>query len=99
MMPLIQNSMIGSRKKNPELEDRSSRPVVLKKVRRNKRKTLYIEPMSFDQAKEQVSGYLQKNQHRTVWTSELNEKLHVDLGLLIKVLNELHKEGHIEKGE
>ncbi len=91
--------MRGSKKEAQVLADKLGQPVLVKKARRFKRKTLIIEPLSFDMAKGRVSGYLQKNQHRTVWTSELNEKLHVDLGLLVKVLNELHKEGHIEKGE
>lgn len=95
MMPIIFKSMSGSRKEAQMLADKLGEPVLIKKKRRPKRKTIVIEPMSFDQAKERVSNYLKKK--GTAATDELNEKLHIDLGLLVEVLDDLKKEGRIRE--
>lgn len=50
----------------------------------------------FTKAKKAVSEYMQRRR-RSVWISELAEKLKLDLGTLLAVLDELHKEGHIKR--
>jgi len=87
--------MRGSRKEAQVLADKLGQPVLVKKARIHKPKTLFIETMSFDQAKERVSGYMKKK--GTAATDELAEKLHIDLGLLVDVLDGLKKEGHIRE--
>lgn len=86
--------MIFPRREDQNIADKPSHPVLVKTVR-PRRKTITIEPVSFDQAKERVAGYIKKK--GTAETDELAEKLHLDIRTLIGVLNELQKEGHIRE--
>lgn len=61
-----------------------------------KKKAARVPPKHI-KAKKAVSDYMKKNSHRHVWVSELAEKLKLDLGTLVKVLNQLYNEGHIKK--
>lgn len=87
-------TMRFSRREDQNIADKPSHPVLVKKVR-PRRKTITIEPMSFEQAKERVAGYIKKK--GTAATDELAEKLHLDIRTLISVLNELQNEGHIRE--
>lgn len=85
--------IMSSRKEAQALANKFGMPVLVKKVHRPRRRTHFIEPLSFDQARERVSEYMQKR--GTVWVSELHTKLHIDLGTLSEVIGKLREEGHI----
>ena len=58
---------------------------------------LFVEPISFDQAKEIVSAYMRDN--RTASISELSENLQIDLQTLCEVIEKLNDEGHLKERE
>ncbi len=58
---------------------------------------LFVEPISFDQAKEIVSAYMRDN--RTASISELSENLQIDLQTLCEVIEKLKDEGHLKERE
>lgn len=58
---------------------------------------LFVEPISFDQAKDMVSAYMKDN--RTSSISELSENLQIDLQLLCEVIEKLEDEGHLKERE
>lgn len=58
---------------------------------------LFIEPISFDQAKETVSAYMREN--RTASISELSENLQIDLQTLCEVIEKLKDEGRLKERE
>ncbi len=66
-----------------------------KKKKAGSRLPRHVRTSNFLKVKKAVSEYMQK--HRKVWISELLEKLDLDIGTLVPVLNELYEEGHIKR--
>jgi len=54
-----------------------------------------IPNISKRKAKKLIMDYFKK--HKTAYVSELVEKMHLDLGLVIDILNELEKEGKLKE--
>jgi len=92
---ISQDKNINDMKKNPELE-KYINALINKKINDLKNfqnKIVIIEEMDMKTAKERVLEYTQK--HKVFDIEELHQNIRCELKLLIKIIDDLKKEGRI----